>query len=116
MIADSDVLIGDYSSVSLQYLLTDRPQGYVVPDIEDYKKNRGFVFEDPEVYMGGHIIKTKNEFIDFIKDIAEDKDVFKDKRQWVCEQIFKYKDADNCKRAIELSEIVIDKNAKISAT
>ena len=73
-------MIGDYSGVSLQYLLTDRPQAYVVPDIDDYAKNRGFVFENPEDYMGGHIVKTKDEFVQFIKDFAEGKDIYKEKR------------------------------------
>ena len=107
LIANSDGLIGDYSSMSLQYLLTDRPQAYVVPDIDDYKNNRGFVFENPEDYMGGHIIKTKDEFNQFIEDFANGNDVYKDKRHWVCDQIFKYKDANSCKRIVELSEMYI---------
>lgn len=107
LVADSDVLIGDYSSLSLQYLLTDRPQGYVVPDIEDYCKNRGIVFDDPEAYMGGHIIKTQEQFYSFIHDIAMNKDVFRNKRHWVADQIFEYKDANNCARAIALSEMFI---------
>lgn len=36
--AQSDGLIGDYSSASLQYLLLDRPMAFVVPDIEEYDK------------------------------------------------------------------------------
>lgn len=37
LMAHADGLIGDYSSASLQYLLLDRPEAYVVPDLEDYK-------------------------------------------------------------------------------
>lgn len=105
LMAESDVLVGDYSSASLQYLLTDRPQGYVVPDIEDYKLGRGIVFEEPEDYMGGHIIKTQKQFYDFIDDIAANKDVYKEKRHWVTKQIFEYQDCRNCERAIALSEM-----------
>lgn len=105
LIAHSDGLVGDYSSVSLQYLLTDRPQAYVVPDIEDYAATRGFVFENPEAYMGGHIIKTKEEFKAFIEDFANDRDVFKEKRKWVCGQIYKYHDTKSCERIIALSNI-----------
>lgn len=107
LIANSDGLIGDYSGVSLQYLLTDRPQAYVVPDIDDYAKNRGFVFENPEDYMGGHIVKTKDEFVQFIKDFAEGKDIYKEKRHWVCNQMYKYKDANSCERIVKLSEMNI---------
>lgn len=107
LIANSDGLIGDYSGLSLQYLLTDKPQAYVVPDIEDYAKNRGFVFENPETYMGGHIIKTKEEFIQFIEDFAHDNDEYKDKRHWVCDQMYKYKDSKSCERIVKLSDMYI---------
>lgn len=105
LIANSDGLIGDYSGLSLQYLLTDNPQAYVVPDLEDYKSNRGFVFEDPEKYMGGHIVKTKDEFMQFIRDFASGNDVYRDKRHWVCDQMYKYKDANSCERIVKLSEM-----------
>lgn len=70
MMIRADALIGDYSSASMQYLILDRPQGFVVPDIEEYSNKRGFVFDDPEEYMGGHIIKTVEQFNQFICDIA----------------------------------------------
>lgn len=105
LIANSDGLIGDYSTVSMQYLLLDRPEAFVVPDIDDYGGNRGFVFEKPEDYMGGHIVKTKDEFLQFIKDFANGSDIFRDKRHWVCDQVFKYKDANCCERVVELSEM-----------
>lgn len=107
LIANSDGLIGDYSTVSMQYLLLDRPEAFVVPDIDDYTSNRGFVFDNPEDYMGGHIIKTKDEFMQFIKDFANGNDIYRDKRHWVCDQVFKYKDANCCKRVVELSGMSI---------
>lgn len=60
--AQCDGLIGDYSSASMQYLLMDRPQAFVVPDIKEYGERRGFVFKNIEEYMGGHIIKSKMIF------------------------------------------------------
>ena len=105
LMAQSDGLIGDYSSASMQYLLVDRPLAYVVPDIEEYGKTRGFVFDNPEDYMGGHVIKTKEQFYGFIEDFAADKDVYRDKRHWVCAQIYKYQDANSCQRIVKLSEM-----------
>lgn len=105
LVANSDGLLGDYSTVSMQYLLLDRPEAFVVPDIDDYAGNRGFVFNHPEDYMGGHIIKTKKEFMQFIEDFASGNDIYREKRHWVCDQVFKYKDANCCKRVVELSEM-----------
>ena len=107
LIANSDGLIGDYSTVSMQYLLLDRPEAFVVPDIDDYSGNRGFIFNNPQDYMGGHIIKTKDEFMQFITDFANGKDVYREKRHWVCDQVFKYKDANCCERVVKLSEMSI---------
>lgn len=108
MMAQCDGLIGDYSSASLQYLLLDRPQAYVVPDIKDYSKHRSFVFENPEDYMGGHIIKSKEDFWIFLDDFACGKDVYADKRHWVCHQIYKYHDANSCQRIVQHNGITLD--------
>lgn len=105
--AQSDGLIGDYSSASLQYLLLDRPMAFVVPDIEEYGKMRGFVFANPEDYMGGHIIKTKDDFWQFLDDFATGKDVYKEKRHKIIDVIYKFKDANSCSRIVELSEMSV---------
>lgn len=63
LLKDVDSLLGDYSSVSLHYLLLDKPLGFVIPDIDEYKERRGFVFENPEDYMAGHLIRTKKDYI-----------------------------------------------------
>lgn len=105
--AQSDGLIGDYSSASLQYLLLDRPMAFVVPDIEEYDKMRGFVFENPEDYMGGHIIKSKDDFWQFLDDFAVGKDIYKEKRHRITDIIYKFKDANSCKRIVELSEMTV---------
>lgn len=107
LMAQCDGLIGDYSSASLQYLLTDRPQAYVVPDIEDYQRNRSFVFDHVEDYMGGHVIKTQDEFWTFLDDFANDRDVYAEKRRWVCDQIYKYKDDHSCERIVKLNGMTL---------
>lgn len=105
MVACSDGLIGDYSSASMQYLHLDRPMAFVVPDLDDYKATRGFVFETPEDYMGGHIIKTKEEFYAFLKDFASGSDKYADKRHWVFDQIYEHHDGHSCERILKLSGI-----------
>lgn len=107
ILAQVDGLIGDYSSVSMQFMLLDRPMAFVIPDIEEYSKRRGFVFKDPEAYMGGHIIKTKTDFFKFLGDFAEGLDPYKEKRHWVCERVYKYKDSGTRQRAVELSGLHI---------
>lgn len=100
-----DGLIGDYSSASLQFLLLDRPMAFVVPDIDEYKQQRGFVFKDPIKFMPGNIIKTTDEFYTFIDQINGEKDPYKTQRKKVRDKLYKYQDGNACKRVLEDSNI-----------
>lgn len=103
LMKQSDALIGDYSSASMQYLVLDKPQAFVVPDIEEYAQKRGFVFEDPEKYMGGHIIKDVEQFYSFLEDVSSNVDAYKEKRHWVLHEMYEYPDNHNCERIVRLS-------------
>ena len=105
MLRQVDGLVGDYSSVSLQYLLLNKPMAFVIPDLEDYKEKRGFVFEDPLEFMPGNIVNTKEEFYEFLSQMANGEDRYKEKRETVCNVIHQYKDGNACKRVLELSGI-----------
>ncbi len=105
MLSQADVLLADYSSVFLQYLLLDKPIGFVVPDIEEYQRRRGFVFNKPEEYMPGSIIKSKEQLYAFFDEIGAGIDKFKEQREKVRQKIHTYQDANNSKRVLELSEI-----------
>ena len=105
----SDVLIGDYSSASMQYLVLDKPLAFVVPDIDEYAQKRGFVFDSPEEYMGGHIIKDKEKFYAFLDDIAADKDIYKEKRHRILHEMYEYADNHNCERIVKLSGMSLEK-------
>ncbi len=101
----SDALIGDYSSASLQYLLLDRPVSFVVPDLEDYKEHRGFIYDEPLDFMPGHIIRTQEEFYGFIDDMAKGKDPFQVERRRVRDLVHQYQDGNACKRVLELGDV-----------
>ena len=100
-----DALIGDYSSISLQYLLLNKPMAFVIPDIEDYARQRGFVFEEPMEYMPGHKIQKKEDFYLFIEDIAGKRDPYRKEREQIRDRIHRYKDGNACRRILEMSGI-----------
>ena len=62
-------LITDFSSVSVDYLLLNKPIAYTLADMEDYKNTRGFVFDDPKKYMPGAHVYNLEDLKDFIKNI-----------------------------------------------
>jgi len=77
----TDGLISDYSSVVFDYLLVDKPIGYVLIDYEEYKKSRGFVFENPLQYMPGRHIYKIRDLEGFLYDISQNIDLDQEKRE-----------------------------------
>lgn len=101
LLAHADALITDYSSVYCDYLLRDRPMGFIITDIEEYKNGRGFVFDTPLEYMPGSIISNEGEFMEFFNDIHLGKDRTKEKRDQLKLIFNKYDDGKNCERIAE---------------
>ena len=54
---DVDALISDYSSSSYEFLHADKPIGFTIDDVKDFKLEMNF--SDPENYMPGHIIHNQ---------------------------------------------------------
>ncbi|MCX4325833.1 MAG: CDP-glycerol glycerophosphotransferase family protein [Lachnospiraceae bacterium] len=105
LMAQADGLIGDYSSASLQFLLTNKPVAYVIPDFEEYQQKRGFVFNNVKDYMPGHLIYTEEDFWKFLEDFSKGIDNYKKQRLSVRDIIHKYDDGKSCERILELSMI-----------
>lgn len=105
MMKQIDFLLGDYSSVYLQFLLLNKPIGFVIPDIEEYKVKRGFVFENVLDYMPGAKIYEEQDLYDFFNSIKNGEDNFLQERKRVCDLVHYYQDGDNCKRALEIGKI-----------
>lgn len=76
----TDALISDYSSISIDYLVLDKPIAFALDDYELYKGLRGFVFQDPLKYMPGHHLYNFNDLMNFIDDVKAGEDAYKDAR------------------------------------
>ena len=82
-IALTDALISDYSSVAVDYLILNRPIAFTLDDFEAYKKTRGFVFENPLIYMPGHHLYNIDDMKHFLSDVSMGLDPYKDQRALV---------------------------------
>lgn len=78
-----DGLLSDYSSIAVDYILLDRPIGFVLTDLEMYKNARGFVFEDPLKYMPGEKIYDFSQLKAFLTHVGEGEDLFAEERHRV---------------------------------
>lgn len=97
-----DALITDYSSVYFDYLLLDKPIGFIVDDIESYKSSRGFIVDDPEKIMPGYKIKNLNDLCRFINDVMNGSDDFKAEREKLNNLLNDYKGAESSSRLLEI--------------
>lgn len=78
-----DALITDYSSIYLDYILTDRPIIFVQDRLDEFKDLRGFVF-DYEQYWPGPKVENQKQFQSNItKLVVEQENEYSYERQFV---------------------------------
>ena len=68
LLGATDYLITDYSSVSFDYDILNRPMGFVINDIRQYTDYRGFYEQDIESKLPGKIINDMKDLQAFIHD------------------------------------------------
>lgn len=103
-LALTDALVSDYSSVAIDYLLVDRPIAFALEDYNEYKNTRGFVFEDPRVYMPGHHLYSYEDLTRFLKEISLGKDVFREERRRMRTSAI-FQSEDYCRTILEIFKI-----------
>lgn len=100
LLGESDALITDYSSVYIDYLNLDRPIGFTVDDLDDYRKTLGFLVDNPLDYMPGHKIKTCKDMVGFIESVSTGEDNYGRQRENICKIFNKYSDNKSSERII----------------
>jgi CDP-glycerol glycerophosphotransferase (TagB/SpsB family) len=98
LLGECDALLTDYSSVYFDYLLLDRPIGFTVDDIDQYREARGFVCDDPYSMMPGEKIRTVPQLENFIAHLAAGEDTYSGERERVCRQVNQYRDGRSAER------------------
>ena len=83
----------------------NKPIGFIVDDIEEYKAKRGFVIDNPYELMPGEKIRNLGELEKFFDDLLIGNDKYKVERSTVNEIVNKYKDNRNCSRILEFMEL-----------
>lgn len=105
LIGECGVLLTDYSSVYIDYLILNRPIGFIIDDLEDYKNNRGFVFDNFEEWMPGEKIATFKDLENFLLDIKNGIDKYGEIRKEVNKKVNKFIDNESSKRLIKFLNI-----------
>lgn len=86
-LAKTDALLTDYSSVAIDYLLLDKPMGFILSDFDEYDKVRGWCYDNVRAYMPGEHIYTEDELRSFIKGVSSGEDGYKEARAEVLPEL-----------------------------
>lgn len=105
LLSHTDALITDYSSVYIDYLLKNNPIGFTLDDYNDYKRSRGFMFENPIELMPGHHILKKEDLFGFLVDINNEIDNFSVERNRMLQLAHKNVDYNSSQRIIDYFQI-----------
>lgn len=104
LLAISDSLITDFSSVYFDYLICNKPIGFDLTDYNNY--SRGFLVSNPLDYMPGDKITSEDEFIAFCNDVIKEKDKWVKERASLINRMHKYVDSNSAKRILDYYKLI----------
>lgn len=103
-----DMLISDYSSISTDFLLFDRPVIHYMYDMDSFE-DTFFKLNALDKFLAGPIVKTLEDLMIKIHE-GLNEDRYKDYRKKAIKNAYKYIDTNNCQRIY--TEIIKILNAK----
>lgn len=103
ILKSTDILVTDYSSIYLDFLLLDRPIIFVPYDREEFEANVGFL-SDYDLYTPGPKVTTFLDFTHEIDALLDGQDGYSDERKRVLAKTHRYVDANSSERVAALIE------------
>ncbi|AOZ93246.1 CDP-glycerol glycerophosphotransferase family protein [Paenibacillus crassostreae] len=110
VLGSADMLLTDYSSVYIDYLLLDRPVIFLPTDLDDYRANRGLLFEPYDFWTPGPKIDTQLELQDTIAQYLEEPTWYSHDRKTILNLTHKYQDQHSSIRIWEVIDRYIQEN------
>src|SRR5699024_674422 len=93
-------------STSNVKVLTNKPIVFTIDDLKDYDANLGFLVDNPLEYMPGPKIETVEDIMEFICNIAAEKDDYQKQRQNIRGLFHKYDDNNSSERILEYFKLI----------
>jgi CDP-glycerol glycerophosphotransferase len=100
------LLITDYSTVFLDFLLTDKPLMFIPYDLEKYESEAGFLFDYDSITPGPKVNSFKDFKTQLIK-LLNDKNYFAKERLFVKNLRFKYQDSCARQRIMDFVKSIV---------
>ena len=101
LLSECDILMTDYSSVFIDFMITGKPLVFVCDDIKEYGSSRGFCFNLPENYMPGEFINDYQKLVNYINDMEQLNEKWQRKYKLVQKEFHLFCDNDSSKRVCD---------------
>jgi CDP-glycerol glycerophosphotransferase len=98
VLAQTDLLITDYSSIYVDFLLRGKNILFYMYDINSYRANSREFYYNLEVEAVGEIAYSFNELFSLLKDIESSEREFLEKYKVAIEKFHKYRDSNSSER------------------
>ena len=102
----SDILISDYSSITLDYLLLNRPVLLFPYDYENYIRERGINYDHLEDIAPGPLFYTGKQLIEALGNISKIDKEYKSKREELRDYFNAYSDGNSSKRLLKFLKLI----------
>ncbi|NLZ93021.1 MAG: glycosyltransferase [Firmicutes bacterium] len=100
LLAAVDVLISDYSSIFFDFMLTNRPVLFYIPDLEEYKTKRGVYFKIDE--LPGPASERISDIIYWLNHIDEVQTQYKEIYQKTKAWVYPYDDGHAAAKVLDI--------------
>ena len=84
LLMDTDILVTDYSSTYIDYLLLDRPIVFYNFDYQDYLNTDREMYYDYEEVTPGYKAENFDQLMEEFERLIQGEDYFKEERERVC--------------------------------
>ena len=102
----ADALITDYSSISYDFLIFDKPIVYYVPDLKEYQEQCRDFHKSFEDIAAGYIAHNKTELFQALRNVIDGFDNGTDLRKAFRDKTFLHQDGKNCERILDFIESI----------
>ncbi|PAD30660.1 CDP-glycerol glycerophosphotransferase family protein [Paenibacillus sp. 7523-1] len=108
-----DMLVTDYSSVYIDFLLLNRPVIFTPIDLEVYRETRGLLFEPYDFWTPGPKVFTQTELQDAIKRYMADETLYAKERNTLLHLFHFHQDDQSSNRVWRQIDQYIENNLEI---
>jgi len=110
VLAVTDMVLTDYSSIYVDYLVLNRPICFLPYDAAQYDKERGLAIDfNKDIDTPGPKLKGIGDLINYVKEVSSGDDKFAEIRKAAQKNFYCYLDGDSCKRVWNLILNLVDK-------